>query len=1396
MAERTRLSREDRQQQAYSKTTRSFLDSRQQKGHNPARGSFRSPDTQSSRYNYRTYKSDYFCGTQAKIYFGDIWVDDIITIQYSTNQNKTPIYGYASEHYDAVAPGTVLVEGQMTIAFKEVGYLNVIHSLLNEQRINVERAKNNVTQRLKRGVPQEGRGSRALNDSATSKEPNKTSQSFVSAVNPNMTPSLVRREETIENILDTLKDAERGGANLDTTFNSNGQDTTGLFFNSRNDDKSIRDFEDIAEILEDSIWGDRNGRLVGSAYLDRLLRADEFDYTFQNGLPIGIKSWSRRTGYSDVLNILMTFGDINDFRAEHTLIALNDVHFRSQGMIVTPNGEPIAEMYSFFARDINRNSRNISASINPNVTGGATNPLKLFIGTDSAVDLARIEDIKAIEEVLDSRVGEIKIKFRSGFNNSTGKWETYNLEAFNPADVDILGYNFAINGAIGATQSLNQYILEAVRAVMLRKVSVPRPDRLALTVTVTDKGVIENGDHTFNYLLDRQGQVDIIDGTTLGLADYRIAAPASNEYQALNLVRREDFFTVPEDIIEPTRPTPPNKDVTNDTNERSDEEPKTQSNEHKKVDKEQVEEAPDLGSVEEQAVRQLTGKEASQLTAEELNAELADVTDENRDRVVRENLGVEREDNTGIIPEQLYNEAYEGAIAVGFSEREARRYARDQQRQAERAERQGERNARRAARENERRLEEARENQFVDSSRQDDSTEPVTSTPETQEAPQAPIVERRELPTNTERTDTTTGRQSVSDENIDYTSTPRYTTPSVPSTSVDSVQQSSTPIQQSSDQISSSTNTTEPVIGTREIFRRVIQDSQYGAQLNRIVNRVQSIDSSSTELVLPQSLEESVVSRILLDNTKKRNIFGRIAERGVGNIVERYTNKYDDSANASEKLGVIQEALEKLEDLRTGKFTGRLADYGITELTKVNPDEIPASIEVLKTAQQLADDPRSIGIGDILRTIDNIQRAGEPTQELLVELTGGDVSKTDQIVGLLEQFRQQAEEVGDIDVNDIYYRIDAVEEFLGLGSRIAEELPGIPTRALVDEQLEGLLNSLGDQSRATDQTDPFFSEEATRERIERFAQQDLAPLGTTDNPGFAQVGFNDVTGAEFFTEDRTQNTVDATDTLRNIGLEQSTIDALTTDNTQPVPAGAQIPESNRLLPNYRKTDAQRRLEEIISEREPFTSPAPGRELLPFESPSISTPGPDLPAAGIQGNIFITNNSEDHWNGLEWNEALGKPVPIHKGSYDPRRTSEAAIDYAYGAGSETRNDVRTGFTGEVIGLSNDGKGVFIQNSESGDILYRYHIVPTVNVGDTVEPGQLIGRMDSESHVHFTAYDRYGRPLNVDQVESILNTDLRQAGYEVRDGSSYWRQVNRDEIRKNQKISGIDPTDIVG
>jgi len=338
-----------------------------------------------NRQNYNTYPYDYYCGTNAKVFFGDVWVDDIVTIQYNVKQDKEPIYGYASQTYDAVARGVILVQGSFSIAFKEMGYLNVIQNLLETERSKVSTAFNNIITNVKGKA---AAGTAKIEPALLSTEGSlstgtQNSVTYASA-GPgvgNGTPQLIRQSQTIEDILQKKKggNAVASGLSFAMTGNTNNQE----------------DFEDFAKMLEDTVWGDANGKPYDPSAV-HFRRADEFDYSYDRkmndtgGITIGRDPNTGLDDYSRGLNIMITFGDINDYRAEHTMVVLNDVHIVNSAMIIAPNGEPIAETYYFFARDINKALSKQTISTMADV--------KYKIGT---ADFSHNENIKAIGDWMD-----------------------------------------------------------------------------------------------------------------------------------------------------------------------------------------------------------------------------------------------------------------------------------------------------------------------------------------------------------------------------------------------------------------------------------------------------------------------------------------------------------------------------------------------------------------------------------------------------------------------------------------------------------------------------------------------------------------------------------------------------------------------------------------------------------------------------------------------------------------------------------------------------------------------------------------------------------------------------------------------------------------------------------
>jgi hypothetical protein len=71
----------------------------------------------------------YFTGTQARIYVGNLFIDEIDTFYTVYNNNRIPVYGYSSKNVDAFGQGKRLVQGQISVNFVSEGYL---YTVLNE----------------------------------------------------------------------------------------------------------------------------------------------------------------------------------------------------------------------------------------------------------------------------------------------------------------------------------------------------------------------------------------------------------------------------------------------------------------------------------------------------------------------------------------------------------------------------------------------------------------------------------------------------------------------------------------------------------------------------------------------------------------------------------------------------------------------------------------------------------------------------------------------------------------------------------------------------------------------------------------------------------------------------------------------------------------------------------------------------------------------------------------------------------------------------------------------------------------------------------------------------------------------------------------------------------------
>lgn len=69
------------------------------------------------------WMSTYWSGLDARIYAGNVYLDEIIALQYEMQEMVIPIYSYASYTHDRVLHGSRRVAGAFSINFKRESYL-------------------------------------------------------------------------------------------------------------------------------------------------------------------------------------------------------------------------------------------------------------------------------------------------------------------------------------------------------------------------------------------------------------------------------------------------------------------------------------------------------------------------------------------------------------------------------------------------------------------------------------------------------------------------------------------------------------------------------------------------------------------------------------------------------------------------------------------------------------------------------------------------------------------------------------------------------------------------------------------------------------------------------------------------------------------------------------------------------------------------------------------------------------------------------------------------------------------------------------------------------------------------------------------------------------------------
>lgn len=260
------------------------------------------------------YDLEYFSGAQVNVYIGDVLIDEAVGIQIEVQQRKMPVYGYASQLFDKVARGTVSVRGSLIINFKEAGYLYAV----------LERYK-----RLTNGA-----SAPVLSPYISTSAFSGLKKERTGGAKQNGSKGLLRRQniEQIQRSVEQVVDGKINGRDIRpeelveyyrslSGFNNTNPARNGAAAGALNT------AEDTFEAFEDKIWS-------------------------TNQLDLDDEGRRGDSNIFDDFTIYITFGDYNRNDAvNHTVKRIDNIFLTGQSQTIMVNGEPIAEEYTFLARN-------------------------------------------------------------------------------------------------------------------------------------------------------------------------------------------------------------------------------------------------------------------------------------------------------------------------------------------------------------------------------------------------------------------------------------------------------------------------------------------------------------------------------------------------------------------------------------------------------------------------------------------------------------------------------------------------------------------------------------------------------------------------------------------------------------------------------------------------------------------------------------------------------------------------------------------------------------------------------------------------------------------------------------------------------------------------------------
>lgn len=247
----------------------------------------------------------YYSGANVKVYFGDVWVKELASIQYSIDEQVAPVYGFNSYMFDKIARGTRLVSGAFIVNHTEAGYINTI----------LERLATNIDAEQKNALTEDNL-SNLISD--------------VSSNNSN---------RNIENLLKI-----DGDLNYEDYIESLKNSYWGPTVASQN-----------------TIHRSGEGREYQPNYFADKEGGNSKNILKQHGFNI-LLDFSPSANVRDFRQCITDMN--NEGSMSQTFRSIIGVHLTGENQLIAPNGQPIQTQYNFIARDIDGDVSQLSMKYN------------------------------------------------------------------------------------------------------------------------------------------------------------------------------------------------------------------------------------------------------------------------------------------------------------------------------------------------------------------------------------------------------------------------------------------------------------------------------------------------------------------------------------------------------------------------------------------------------------------------------------------------------------------------------------------------------------------------------------------------------------------------------------------------------------------------------------------------------------------------------------------------------------------------------------------------------------------------------------------------------------------------------------------------------------------------